>query len=379
METTEEKKVFVFKDEIAKILLCDLECKLDVLGKPCVYVCDSGKTYYGDLAPKEVEFFKSANPENFSIWLERPDGATFECVFNPSEHDWLETHFKSELLQRFKAYAAALQELGVKELELSSNEKAEETSEKGKDFNAEVSIDAPVPIGEGLSAAIGGKGRYHDGKEESWSFLQEIQKSFKIKFNKAVIVDVENLRPKLEKEGFWTDEIVQAIVRARKQGRELEHVEMKISANLSREVSNRFKMAAGLEAEVKTWQISGSAEGSQSGNIKNLSSMVQNLSVIVSTGFSSIDDKAKSKGHSVIDDAEACDVEESKVKQIAEAFEPPIKKEPDEVRCPSCGASVSATAKFCSECGSPLARKCASCGTELKPGMKFCPECGAKV
>lgn len=47
--------------------------------------------------------------------------------------------------------------------------------------------------------------------------------------------------------------------------------------------------------------------------------------------------------------------------------------------CSACGASISAKAKFCSECGSPLVRKCTSCGKELKPGMKFCPECGAKV
>ena len=46
---------------------------------------------------------------------------------------------------------------------------------------------------------------------------------------------------------------------------------------------------------------------------------------------------------------------------------------------PACGASISSKAKFCSECGAPLARKCSSCGTELKTGMKFCPECGAKV
>lgn len=47
--------------------------------------------------------------------------------------------------------------------------------------------------------------------------------------------------------------------------------------------------------------------------------------------------------------------------------------------CPVCGHSVSADAKFCSECGAPLEKKCASCGTKLDPTMKFCPECGAKV
>ncbi len=52
---------------------------------------------------------------------------------------------------------------------------------------------------------------------------------------------------------------------------------------------------------------------------------------------------------------------------------------PDTSVCSACGASISAKAKFCSECGSLLVRKCTSCGMELKPGMKFCPECGTNV
>lgn len=48
-------------------------------------------------------------------------------------------------------------------------------------------------------------------------------------------------------------------------------------------------------------------------------------------------------------------------------------------RCSLCGATISAKAKFCSECGTPLVWKCVSCGIDLKPEMKFCPECGAKV
>lgn len=49
--------------------------------------------------------------------------------------------------------------------------------------------------------------------------------------------------------------------------------------------------------------------------------------------------------------------------------------------CPSCGARTAPGAKFCAECGTPLAvvTHCPSCGNELGPGAKFCAECGTKV
>lgn len=46
--------------------------------------------------------------------------------------------------------------------------------------------------------------------------------------------------------------------------------------------------------------------------------------------------------------------------------------------CPKCGAHAG-TAKFCPECGSPLApakAKCVKCGAETEGKAKFCPECG---
>ncbi|MEO6577648.1 MAG: adenylate/guanylate cyclase domain-containing protein [Candidatus Limnocylindria bacterium] len=45
--------------------------------------------------------------------------------------------------------------------------------------------------------------------------------------------------------------------------------------------------------------------------------------------------------------------------------------------CPSCGKANTATAKFCVECGTPMATACPSCGTTAAPGAKFCAECGA--
>jgi predicted ATPase/class 3 adenylate cyclase len=47
--------------------------------------------------------------------------------------------------------------------------------------------------------------------------------------------------------------------------------------------------------------------------------------------------------------------------------------------CPSCGADNRADAKFCRECGSPLAARCPSCGAANEPGQKFCDECGAAL
>ena len=44
--------------------------------------------------------------------------------------------------------------------------------------------------------------------------------------------------------------------------------------------------------------------------------------------------------------------------------------------CSSCGTENAGTAKFCSECGSPLARTCASCGSANAPTARFCNECG---
>lgn len=48
-------------------------------------------------------------------------------------------------------------------------------------------------------------------------------------------------------------------------------------------------------------------------------------------------------------------------------------------RCEKCGAAISATAKFCPECGTPTELKCPDCGTKLSAAAKFCPECGKKI
>ena len=44
--------------------------------------------------------------------------------------------------------------------------------------------------------------------------------------------------------------------------------------------------------------------------------------------------------------------------------------------CASCGTDLPAGAKFCLECGTPVASGCSTCGTELPAGAKFCLECG---
>ena len=47
--------------------------------------------------------------------------------------------------------------------------------------------------------------------------------------------------------------------------------------------------------------------------------------------------------------------------------------------CSACGHANPERAKFCLECGAPVAARCASCATELPPAAKFCLECGTKV
>ena len=47
--------------------------------------------------------------------------------------------------------------------------------------------------------------------------------------------------------------------------------------------------------------------------------------------------------------------------------------------CSKCGARVSASAKFCPECGQPMGNVCPKCGKPVKAGAKFCPECGQRL
>jgi RNA polymerase subunit RPABC4/transcription elongation factor Spt4 len=46
--------------------------------------------------------------------------------------------------------------------------------------------------------------------------------------------------------------------------------------------------------------------------------------------------------------------------------------------CTGCHAPISATAKFCPECGQPVPQEkhCSQCNFKLQPNAKFCPECG---
>jgi len=58
-----------------------------------------------------------------------------------------------------------------------------------------------------------------------------------------------------------------------------------------------------------------------------------------------------------------------------------------QMRCPKCGALVSANAPFCPQCGAPIAppiapaapTTCLKCNAKLPAGAKFCPACGEKV
>jgi ribosomal protein L40E len=48
-----------------------------------------------------------------------------------------------------------------------------------------------------------------------------------------------------------------------------------------------------------------------------------------------------------------------------------------EQQCASCGALNAADARFCQQCGTPLAvAPCPACGASIQPGAKFCANCG---
>jgi class 3 adenylate cyclase/tetratricopeptide (TPR) repeat protein len=49
------------------------------------------------------------------------------------------------------------------------------------------------------------------------------------------------------------------------------------------------------------------------------------------------------------------------------------------MRCGSCGTENRAGRKFCSSCGSPLARACPACGAANEPDDRFCGECGTPL
>lgn len=50
----------------------------------------------------------------------------------------------------------------------------------------------------------------------------------------------------------------------------------------------------------------------------------------------------------------------------------------NEMICPNCGKKTP-KGKFCMECGQPLANRCPNCGVEVPQGGKFCLECGTKL
>jgi predicted ATPase/class 3 adenylate cyclase len=49
------------------------------------------------------------------------------------------------------------------------------------------------------------------------------------------------------------------------------------------------------------------------------------------------------------------------------------------MQCKKCGTANRRRAKFCEECGAPLALACPACGTPVSTGKKFCGECGASL
>ena len=47
-----------------------------------------------------------------------------------------------------------------------------------------------------------------------------------------------------------------------------------------------------------------------------------------------------------------------------------------DVDCRSCGAELTAGARFCAACGAPVSALCLGCGAELPASARFCPACG---
>jgi len=48
-------------------------------------------------------------------------------------------------------------------------------------------------------------------------------------------------------------------------------------------------------------------------------------------------------------------------------------------KCPGCGKPYKEGARFCADCGKPLASLCPKCSAAVEHGAKFCPSCGAAL
>ena len=47
--------------------------------------------------------------------------------------------------------------------------------------------------------------------------------------------------------------------------------------------------------------------------------------------------------------------------------------------CSNCGRPLREGARFCDNCGNPVAVTCPGCGKQLRIGARFCDECGAAI
>jgi membrane protease subunit (stomatin/prohibitin family) len=62
--------------------------------------------------------------------------------------------------------------------------------------------------------------------------------------------------------------------------------------------------------------------------------------------------------------------------QISQASPPQDQHAASVVECANCHSPVQAGAKFCAECGQPMAKHCTNCNASLAATAKFCAECG---
>lgn len=326
MPTNNDKTVLVFQDEGSKIEFCDMGQELAGLtNPPIVFVCENGECENGELTTAEKLSIRRGNPENMSVWVSNEKGG-LQCVSTPNNRGLLEKSFKAELLQRFTDYANALMSLGVKEIHIIADENIQNVSEKKKSGGIK---------GSASKAGNGGEANLNVSSENDLGFIHQIQKVVDLSFEQGALVSIDEAM--LKKKGFWDDEIVQAIILARKQGRDLDDGAKEISSRTTEAIRNKFNLALGVAIKTIAWE--GKMDTNYQSSLEQVSYVAQHIKIKVKTGFSMANQRL----------------------------------------CPKCNHAINFDSKFCPNCGEPLVRKCAKCGTVLKPGMNFCPECGAKV
>jgi hypothetical protein len=113
---------------------------------------------------------------------------------------------------------------------------------------------------------------------------------------------------------------------------------------------------------------------------KDILSAIRDLDFDFSTGKVTEDDYSTLRAQLV---AEAAlhiqpekSVEDDQLEAMISARKTSLSKGLD---CSHCGKKITAGSRYCSQCGTAMAKTCPSCSKQVQDGDQFCTTCGAKL